>query len=445
MLDIHNYEEKYAGAQRQVTNSTLSERNKQLIFGYRDACLIRNVCGKVRLIRVLGVLTLFGRLQPKDFDQYTKADVEHLIGQLVARQPPYTPETLGTYKAMLRNFLTWVLVPDKFPTRTEIPAQVAWIKVHVPAKDKRRLERNELLTPEDIQRLLDVCHNTRDKALIAVLWETGCRIAELGNLQLEHVTKTDHGYLLDLYGKTGHRTVLIISSAPYLTQWINNHPFKNRPDSPLWAHYQFATTPRQLQYDSIRYLLCRYFVRASIRKPFHPHIFRHSRATYVLANGIMNEPQAKTYFGWTPNSDMLATYSHLTSGDANAAVLRENNLAVKEETTDELRPTSCEICNEINQPGNDYCNKCGAVLNLKKAYEHQTAHRLREDVLLHLFKVLVEKGLLDDAAKQLHDAGLGETLKRLATHAEVPVPAPATATQSPVVKQDQEVIAPNPS
>ena len=64
------------------------------------------------------------------------------------------------------------------------PALVAWITTHVKAKDKRRLHRNELLTPADIDRLLSVCHNTRDKALLSILWETGGRIRELQNLQL---------------------------------------------------------------------------------------------------------------------------------------------------------------------------------------------------------------------------------------------------------------------
>ena len=60
------------------------------------------------------------------------------------------------------------------------------------------------------------------------LWETGGRISELGNLQLKHVTKQVHGYLLDLYGKTGHRNPLVISSAPHLTQWLALHPFRCR-------------------------------------------------------------------------------------------------------------------------------------------------------------------------------------------------------------------------
>ena len=428
-LDIHRYEQKWAYAERQIRDSEINQRNKDLILGFRDACLVKNVCGRVRLIRVQGCLLLYARMLNKDFDQVTRQDVEGLIGRLVTAQPPYSSQTLGTYKSILKNFVIWVVQPDQFPTKNP-PAIVAWITAHVRTRDKKKLERKDLLTPEDIEKLLNVCHNTRDKALIAMLWETGARVAEIGNLQLKHVTKRDHGYTLDLNGKTGQRSPLIISSAPYLATWLNNHPFRDDPEAPLWVHYQYKKTPEHLKNDAIRHVLDRYFQRAEIKKPFHPHVFRHSRATYVLAQGIMGEQSAKTYFGWTPASDMLATYSHLIDQDANNAILRENNLTPQQLVQRDLQPITCRICNELNQARAEYCTRCGAVLDLKKAYEHQTMHGVKDDVVLNLIKMLVDKGLIDEAAKQLHDAGLGGALRQLAEHhrepsaAQLPVPPP---------------------
>ena len=427
-LDIHDYDKQFAYTERQIRQSDISQRNKDLILHYRDTCLLRNVSSRVRLIRVMGVLLLYARLLKKEFDQANRQDIETLIGQLLRRDPPYTPETLGTYKAILKSFMTWVVQPNEYPTKIP-PPLVAWMTCHVKRKDKRRLDRQELLTPDDVEHLLAACNNPRDKALISMLWETGCRIAEIGNLQLKHVTKTQHGYTLDVNGKTGRRNPLIISSAPYLSQWLANHPFRDQPESPLWIHYHYATEPHLLKYDTIRHILFRYFKRIKLTKPFHPHIFRHSRATYVLANSIMNEQTAKAYFGWTPQSDMLATYSHLIDQDANNAILRENNLAPTNQKKDDLQPIACPICKETNLPKTDYCTKCGAVLNLKKAYEHQQVHDLHEDVTMTLFKILVDKGLIDDAAKAVHDAGLGDALKRLAEHQQAKPTKPGTDEQ----------------
>jgi integrase/recombinase XerD len=416
-LDIHNYDAKTIGAEKLVQQSDISARNKELILGYREACLLKGTCGRVRLIRVLGVLLLYARLLKKDADKLAREDIERVISGFLTKTPPYSPETISTYKAIIKNFMTWVLQPDQFPTKTP-PAMVAWITCHVRSRDKHRLERRDLLTPEDIEKLLAVCHNTRDKALIAMLWETGCRIAEVGNLQLRHITKQPTGYTLDVDGKTGQRSPLIISSAPYLTQWLQNHPFKDRPDSPLWVHYQYATEPKQLKYDSIRYLLVRYFKRAGITKPCRAHSIRHARVTFCLANNIFGSQAAKQYFGWSASSDMLATYAHLVDQDANNAILRENNLTPQQQTTKDLAPIECPICKELNQTKAEYCVKCGAVLDLKKAYEHQAVHALKDDVVMNLMKLLVERGLVDEAVQQIHNADLGPTLRRLVEHHE---------------------------
>jgi hypothetical protein len=131
----------------------------------------------------------------------------------------------------------------------------------------------------------------------------------------------------------------------------------------------------------------------------------------------MTEAQAKVYFGWTPESEQLATYAHLVDADANNAILRENNLAPTKQEHDELRPITCRICGETNAPNTDYCTRCNAVLNLKKAYEHQQLHDMKEELVTQMFKVMVERGLVDEAAREIHDAGLGDVLKQLAQHA----------------------------
>lgn len=434
VVDIHCFADQYTKAVAYVSASALSARNKDLLLRYRDACLLRQVCGQVRLIRSFYALTQCGLLGGVDFDRMTRADVERVLSRLVARG--LSPATMCTYKAILKRFLTWVAYPDEFPNVPASPATVSWMRTHLRRKDERRLQRTELLTPEDIEKLLGVARNPRDRALIAILWESGGRVSEIGNLQVKHVAKQAHGFSVDVNGKTGQRSPLLVSSSPYLAMWLAIHPRKDDPESPLWVHLSTPGSGEPLLYRSISALLQRYFARAHIAKPFHPHIFRHSRVTYVLANGIMNEAQSKAYFGWTPGSEMLATYSHLVDQDANNAILRENHLTPAQQRARDLLPVSCRICNELNPAKAEYCTKCGAVLDLKKAYEHQTLHDLKEELVLKMFKLLVDRGLVDEAAHQIHDANLGLTLKRLARHISGEEPltpmVPASPSQAPV-------------
>jgi ribosomal protein L40E len=118
-----------------------------------------------------------------------------------------------------------------------------------------------------------------------------------------------------------------------------------------------------------------------------------------------------------PESDVIgSTYAHLTDSDANNAILRENNLAPHQAAQRDLQPVTCRICHQLNTPRAEYCQRCHAVLDLHRAYEHQQLHDLKEELFASMFKVMVEKGLVDEAAAAIHTAGLGKTLQRLALH-----------------------------
>jgi integrase/recombinase XerD len=424
-LDIHQYAIKYERAVAQVRNSTISTRNRELILAYRDACLLQQTCGKVRLIRTLGALLLHARLLGKDFDIATRDDLQRLVTGMLNRQPAYSAETLGTYKAILKRFYTWLANPHEFGRRTPVPAIVSWITTHVRSRDKHRLERHDLLLPTEIQRVLGVCHNPRDQALVSSLWETGGRIAEIGNLQLMHVNRAPHGFQLDLSGKTGKRTILVIKSAPLLAAWLNAHPFRNDHTAPLWVHYQYTNDARQVGYHTIRKLLQRHFQRAGITKRIYPHLFRHSRATYVLASGLMTEAQAKAYFGWTPSTDMLSTYAHLLASDANNAILRENHLTPpRQEATDMNAPRTCGACGTLNQHDAAFCSQCTSVLDERRAILAGERDTARVDLLRELCALIIDRGLADDVAHLVQRSGLGRSLHMLAT-TDLPSPQPS--------------------
>lgn len=100
----------------------------------------------------------------------------------------------------------------------------------------------------------------------------------------------------------------------------------------------------------------------------------------------------------------------------NNSILR-GTTSPHQEVQKQLPPVPCLICRELNPRQTEYRQRCKAVLDLKRGYEHQQLHGLKEDLFANMFKVLMEKGLVDEAARQIHDANLGSVLKRLALHA----------------------------
>ncbi len=90
------------------------------------------------------------------------------------------------------------------------PEEVKWITTTL--KTKNRLLPENLLTEEEIQRLIDVVDRPRDKAFIITLYESGPRIGELGSLRLGDVEFDERYAKLMLRGKTGARRVILVAA-----------------------------------------------------------------------------------------------------------------------------------------------------------------------------------------------------------------------------------------
>jgi hypothetical protein len=120
-------------------------------------------------------------------------------------------------------------------------------------------------------------------------------------------------------------------------------------------------------------------------------------------------------FGWSPTSRMLAIYAHLTAQDAHNAILRENNLLPQQQRHDELTPIACRVCQQLNQRTAPYCLRCNTALTERAAYADAQRSEATQELFRRLCQVLVDKGLLNEAADAVHAAGLGTALQELAT------------------------------
>jgi hypothetical protein len=81
--------------------------------------------------------------------------------------------------------------------------------------------------------------------------------------------------------------------------------------------------------------------KAGINKNLHPHLFRHSRATY-MAN-FLTEAQMNAYFGWVQGSDMPAVYVHLSGRDIDDAVLKANGIMKSENEPEKIDTDNSDL------------------------------------------------------------------------------------------------------
>ena len=74
------------------------------------------------------------------------------------------------------------------------------------------------------------------------------------------------------------------------------------------------------------------------------------------------EQEMKNLLGWTPGSEMAATYVHLSQRDTVDAVLREHGLSTTNPDKDTFKVGRCPRCKEVNPEKSLYCGKCGMPL-----------------------------------------------------------------------------------
>ena len=259
----------------------------------------------------------------------------------------------------------------------------------------------ELLTEDEIEGIIRNATNTRDKALLSCLAESGCRISEIGNLKIKHISFEEYGTRLTVGGKTGMRKILVIASTPYIQQWLNNHPKNDNPESYLWIYSE----GKQLTYTRMVAILKTASKNAGIKKRVYPHLLRHTRATRYATS--MPEASMKQYFGWTQSSNMPGVYIHMSGKDTDESILKINGIDVqKEKSKPSLEPKKCLKCKAINEATNICCKVCGMPLSKEEAQKILQADVERShfgDIMDELVK---DKEVLDILAKKIKEKGL---------------------------------------
>lgn len=163
-----------------------------------------------------------------------------------------------------------------------------------------------MLTPEEIEALLRACQPSRDRAVIALLYESGCRIGELGRLTWQRVQFDAYGIVVSIEDTKCHtqRYVRLVMATPYLAIWRNDYPFEPVGDALVFITYR----KKPLQHATVYQQFHKIATRAGITKRITPHIFRHSRITHLINQG-MKESVIKLMMWGNLNTDMFASLS----------------------------------------------------------------------------------------------------------------------------------------
>lgn len=342
----------------------LSKNNVELISQY-DMEMVRQSIAIATRQKHLRTLLGLSRMLRKDWKSITKDDIDKLVYDIMQNYSDSSgKETNYSYdhKKILKIFFRWLKLGSREFVEVGDPPETARVRMR---KVRDKIIREDLLTEDDISRLLYACgENARDRALIDCHYEGGTRPGEILSLQIKHVKFDKYGVNLHVDGKTGPRTVRLVKSTPNLANWLSVHPFRDNPEAYVWFNFSKNHYGEQLNYAATRAMVSRRARMAHLEKRVNLNMFRHSEATNSAK--FMTEAQLRKRHGWSPESKMPAKYVHMINADVDAAIFE--HLGIKTQETEEKNiPIICHICQIPNSPDSTICTKCGKPLDLETA------------------------------------------------------------------------------
>ncbi|MGI0091904.1 MAG: tyrosine-type recombinase/integrase [Nitrososphaerales archaeon] len=310
-----------------------------------------------RLAKAAYQLRTLRRHMSCDFATAKRADIEQLVIWL--NRSAYAPWSKSDAKGWIKRFYRWL----RFGTYTgPFPEEVAWIKTRLKINE---LTEPEILTTGEVKLMIEKSNSCRDRALIAVLYESGFRIGEALNMRIADVVFDGQGARVRVSGKTGPRTVRLITSSRQLAAWIEEHPQRKQDQAWVWASLAHSFLGCQLEYHSISTILKETAKGAGLQKRVYPHLFRHSAATRDAH--FLNEAELRIKYGWQRNSTAPSIYVHLAAVDVEQKLIAiYSNGENVHEVRPDFTPVRCPRCNEKNTPGVRFCARCGLPLDQRE-------------------------------------------------------------------------------
>lgn len=313
------------------------------------------------------------------------AEWDDLLGYIEHMQSlGYKPNTIAIHKAKLKQFYLFCFDETDKPEYRKIAKRLS------DRTEKKNLSPVDILTPEEVKRILNVAAHEQERCIVASLFESGMRVGELLNLRIKDVQVDEAKqevvfHIPDLPGsKTGARTVPCLEIYGYVQDWLKCHP----NPSPTERFFEIETR------WGIAQMLDRLFKRAGLNnKPDNPHILRHSAITHAVGIG-MQETAIKERFWGNIGSAMLTTYVHLNQQMQSEAYRNAKGMNGNGTTVINPLAVRCVDCGRLIQSGS-LCKQCADAKKIKEELQQEKEKREKLEKDMEKITKFIEMGGLE--------------------------------------------------
>jgi len=290
---------------------------------------------------------------------------------------PNKESTKADNKLLLRKVVQYAK-QDSCAKSTPIPPEVNWISLTVKEKNPKVTPEN-LLTQEEITAILKAVTNKRDRAIIYVLFEAALRPSELLTMRVGSVLFKDEYCLIAANGKTGIKRMPLVTSSKPLLQWLQEHPYRDDPQAPLWCSLSVNHIGERLSYTHFCKIIKNLAQKAGVKRNVWPYLYRHTSLTAMAK--VFTESRLEQFAGWTYGSKMTRRYVHFSARDLEDAMLELHGLKMPSKAEGLAKLIECPRCNSKNPFGDTRCTTCGMILDKETALKFEATERQKEGKL----------------------------------------------------------------
>jgi integrase len=190
---VYNYPRTLERQLDKLGSNSLDKENSETILRFYRL-LVAEGLGLTRQIKYLWTLRRIAMLLNKPFREVTKEDMIDFVAKIEKQE--YSEWTKRDYKIILKKFYKWLRGCED-----EYPPEVRWIKTghNIP----NALQKRDLLTIDDVERIAKCARDIRDKAFIWVYFESMRRLGEILTLKVGDIEFDELGARLLVNGKMG--------------------------------------------------------------------------------------------------------------------------------------------------------------------------------------------------------------------------------------------------
>jgi integrase len=313
----------------------LSKTNEKAIKEFEIHLKSKNITNVNNLRTYTSACRIIFDITKKDWNKLTEKDIDKAFAS-----DRLSPKSKELYKMKFVNFL-------EYKKKKELANYVrSLFNFDVLKKPTKTID--DVLSKEEIKKLIDSAKNLRDKAIMkdieiteAIIW-----------VKIDQKNTKTKERRIPLVANKDIETAIYPEN---LVSYYNSHIFKDDPEKPFFYSHYSNRYGKPLVLDSINEIIKAIVKRAKLNKNITPHILRHTGATYD--GYYLTEADLTQKYGFSPKTAKL--YCHITDTH-----LGDHLLKLSGTTKDQIQKDSiCPRCKHKININDKICLNCNYTLD----------------------------------------------------------------------------------